>query len=275
MQLVGIKILHNYEGVNYVIISTNYIKHLNDSISKFVSVTKFWLILLKLAENTMENHTLKIASINNVTHDVLRIITDKPAGLGFLPGQAANITINKSGWLKEERPFTITNLPANNFLEFTIKTYPDQDSVTNELLQLKQDDELVLHDVFGAITYKGEGVFIAGGAGITPFISIFRNLKAKNEIGNNMLVFANKTKADIILEDEFEELLGDAFINILSNEEGEGYHHGRITEEFLKANVTDFNQQFYICGPPLMIKDVEKQLIGLGVDKKLITKEKF
>lgn len=226
-------------------------------------------------KNTMGNHTLKIASIKNITHDVLRIITNKPDRFDFSPGQAANIAINKSGWRKEVRPFTFTNLPANNSLEFTIKTYPEQEGVTNELLDLKQGDELVLHDVFGAITYNGEGVFIAGGAGITPFISIFRSLKAKNEIGNNMLLFANKTKADIILEKELEELLGDAFVNILSDEQVEGYHHGLVTEAFLKENITDFNQQFYICGPPPMIKDVEKQLANLGVDKNQITKEVF
>jgi len=223
----------------------------------------------------MGNHILKVASIKNVTHDVLQIITNKPTGFKFVPGQAANIAINKSGWLKEERPFTFTNLPTNNSLEFTIKTYPEQESVTNALLKLKPDDELVLHDVFGAITYKGEGVFIAGGAGITPFISIFRNLKVKNEVGNNKLLFANKTKGDIILKNEFEALLGDAFVNILSDEKIEGYHYGRITEEFLKANVSDFNQQFYICGPPPMIKDVEKQLSNLGVDQNRITKEIF
>jgi len=223
----------------------------------------------------MSNHTLKIESIDHVTHDVLRIITNKPERLKFVPGQAASIAINKSGWRKEERPFTFTNLPNDKSLEFTIKIYPDQESVTNELLALNQDDELVLHDVFGAITYKGEGVFIAGGAGITPFISILRNLKEKNEIGKNMLVFANKTKADIILEDEFEALLGDAFVNILSDEQVEGYHYGRVTEEFLKEHVTNFKQQFYICGPPPMIKDVEKHLFNLGVNKDQITKEIF
>ncbi len=223
----------------------------------------------------MGNHILKIASINNVTHDVLRITTNKPEGFDFIPGQAANIAINKSGWHQEKRPFSFTNIPSNNTLEFTIKTYHGQESVTHELLQLKQDDELVLHDVFGAISYKGEGVFIAGGAGITPFISIFRNLKAKNQIGNNMLVFANKTKSDIILESEFKNLLGDAFINILSDEQLEGYHHGRVTEEFLNAIIANFNQRFYICGPPPMIKDVEQQLIDLGVDKEVITKELF
>lgn len=223
----------------------------------------------------MGNHILKIASISNITHDVLRIITNKPEGFNFLPGQATNMAINKSGWLKEERPFSFTNLPTNNSLEFTIKTYPEKESVTNELLHLEQNDELILHDVFGAIAYKGKGVFIAGGAGITPFISIFRNLKAKNEIGNNMLIFANKTKADIILESEFKKLLGDSFINILSDEQIEGYHYGRVTEEFLRANVANFNQQFYICGPPPMIEDVEKQLNNLGVHKDQITKEIF
>lgn len=223
----------------------------------------------------MKNYTVSITSIDHITHDVLCIVTNKPEGFNFVPGQANHISINKSDWLKEERPFTFTNLPTNDFLEFTIKTYPEHKGVTNELLHLKPKDELVLHDVFGTINYKGEGVFIAGGAGVTPFISIFRSLKAKQQIGHNKLVFANKTKADIILEKEFKELLGDNFINILSDEQVEGYHHGQITEAFLRANIADLNQQFYICGPPPMIKAVEEQLMHLGVHKDHITKELF
>lgn len=221
----------------------------------------------------MSNHILKVTSIDSVTHDVLRITTNKPSGFDFIPGQAAELAINKSGWQKEARPFSFTNLPESDALEFTIKTYPEQESVTNELLELKKDDELVLHEVFGAITYKGEGVFIAGGAGITPFISIFRDLKAKNEIGNNKLIFANKTKSDIILFGEFRELLGDSFINILSEEQLDGYGYGRITKDFLKNYVSDFDQEFYLCGPPAMIKDVEEQLLELGVSAESITKE--
>jgi predicted ferric reductase len=40
--------------------------------------------------------------------------------------------------------------------------------------KLKHGDELIIRDVWGAIEYKGEGVFIAGGAGVTPFIAILR-----------------------------------------------------------------------------------------------------
>jgi ferredoxin-NADP reductase len=206
---------------------------------------------------------------------VLQINTEKPQEFDFIPGQATEISINKEGWQSEKRPFTFTSLPHHDYLEFIIKTYPSHKSVTNELLQLKKNDELILHDVFGTIAYKGEGVFIAGGAGFTPFICIFRYLKSKNEIGENKLIFANKTKDDIILKDEFVDLLGKNFINILSGEEAEGYSHGYITENFLKSNITDFKKNIYICGPPPMMDTVEKILTNLHVDEKLIIKEAF
>src|ERR1035437_6432879 len=132
----------------------------------------------------MEQNIVKIKSIKHITHDVLQIVTEKPQQLTFTPGQAADISINKESWKDAKRPFTFTCLPDNDYLEFTIKTYPDKKGVTNQLLHLKKDDELILHEVFGAIAYKGEGVFIAGGAGITPFISIFRYLQSKKEIAN-------------------------------------------------------------------------------------------
>ncbi len=223
----------------------------------------------------MQQHTVKIKSINKVTHDVLRIVTDKPLHYNFTPGQATEVSINKNGWKDKKNPFTFTCLPENDYLEFTIKTYPAHKGVTNQLLQLTKDDELILHEVFGAISYRGEGTFIAGGAGVTPFISIFRYLQSKNETGNNRLIFSNKTKADIILESEFKKMLGDNFINILSDEKVNGYSNGQITADFIKANNSGINKKFYVCGPPPMMDAIEKQLANLGVDKKSIIKEAF
>jgi len=223
----------------------------------------------------MKQHLVKIKSIKHITHDVLQIVTEKPQEYSFNPGQATEIAINRTGWDDKKRPFTFTSLPENDFLEFTIKTYPSHKGVTNELLQLGKDDELILHDVFGAIVYKGEGVFIAGGAGVTPFICIFRYLQSKNEIGNNKLIFANKTTDDIILALEFKKLLSGNFINILSDEKTEEYAQGQITEDFLKANITDTDKQFYVCGPPAMMVAIEEQLSHLGIDKKAITVEEI
>jgi len=218
---------------------------------------------------------VQIKSTKHITHDVLQIVTEKPKQYNFTPGQATEVAINKNGWKNKKRPFTFTCLPANDYLEFTIKTYPLHKSVTNELLQLKTNDELILHEVFGAISYKGEGIFIAGGAGVTPFISIIRYLRSKKEIGDNKLIFANKTKADIILEQELKKILGDKFINILSDEKVDGYAHGQITEDFLKPHINGNIKNVYLCGPPPMMEAVKKQLVHLKVDAKHIVKEEF
>ena len=223
----------------------------------------------------MENHIVKIISIGHITHDVLQIFTNKTQQLDFTPGQATEISINKDGWQNEKRPFTFTSLPNDDYLQFTIKTYPAHKGVTNELLRLKKNDELILHDVFGAIAYINEGVFIAGGAGVTPFISILRYLKSKNGIGDNKLIFANKTRDDIILKYEFNFSLGENFINILSDEIEGRYEHGYITENFLKAHIADFNKNIYLCGPPPMMDAVERILSNLHIDERLIIKEAF
>lgn len=223
----------------------------------------------------MEQHFVKIKSIKHITHDVLQIITEKPQQYSFTPGQATEVAINKCGSQIEKRPFTFTCLPENDYLEFTIKIYASHNSFTKELLKLNANDELILHDVFGDIAYNGEGVFIAGGAGVTPFISIFRYLQFKKETGNNKLIFANKTKADIIHEQEFKNLLGNKFINILSDENAEGYAHGLITEDFLKKYIDDISKNVYLCGPPPMMIMIEKFLSNLNIDEKLIIKDAF
>jgi len=223
----------------------------------------------------MTQHLVKIKSIKHITPDVLQFVTEKPHNYSFKPGQATEISINKEGWKDVKRPFTFTCLPDKDYLEFTIKTYPSHKGVTNELLKLKKDDELFVHDVFGAIAYKGEGVFIAGGAGVTPFICIFRYLQSKNEIGENKLIFSNKTKDDIIHAMEFKKLLGENFINILSEEKSDEYVHGYITKVFLKDFINNSVKNVYLCGPPPMMVEVEKQLLSLGIDKSTIIQEDF
>jgi ferredoxin-NADP reductase len=221
----------------------------------------------------MEKHIVKVLDTFEVTHNVKGFRVEKPDGYLFLPGQATDVAINRQDWQEERRPFTFTNLPEEDELEFMIKTYPERNGVTNQLRKISRDDELILHDVFGDITYKGKGVFIAGGAGITPFISIFRQLKAANDTGSNMLIFANKFKKDIILEEEFKNSLRRAFINILDSENVKGYEYGKITEAFLKKHINNFDLKFYICGPPPMMDAVLEQLSHLGVKADSIIQE--
>ncbi|WEK33858.1 MAG: FAD-binding oxidoreductase [Candidatus Pseudobacter hemicellulosilyticus] len=209
-------------------------------------------------------HTVPILSIMEVTHDVKCFRLRKPEGYRFVPGQATEVSVNKPGWTEEKRPFTFTSLNTDDYLEFTIKGYPEHQGVTHQLHQLSVGDELLIRDVWGAIEYKGPGYFIAGGAGITPFMAILRQLARDGQMGDNVLLFSNKTVADIIYQDELTRLLGSHARFLLTRETREGYEKGPIDQHFLEANIPDFSRHFYICGPDKMIQDISASLEKLG-----------
>jgi ferredoxin-NADP reductase len=222
----------------------------------------------------VEEHKVKILQTRKVTHNVRSFTVEKPKDYDFRPGQATEISINKIGFENEKRPFSFTSLPEDANLEFTIKIYPDHNGVTNELGNIKVGEYLFIHDVWGVIEYKGSGTFIAGGAGVTPFICILRYLNNKNNIENNKLIFSNKTFKDIILYDEFKTILGKNFINILTDETRTGFYNSRIDINYLKNNITDFNQRFYICGPPPFVESISASLTELGAKTDAIIFEK-
>jgi ferredoxin-NADP reductase len=216
----------------------------------------------------------KIISVTPVTHDVNCIRFEKPADFTFVPGQATDVAIDKPGWEKELRPFTFTSLNDDPYLEFTIKSYSDHDGVTNQIRQLKPGDRILIHESWGAIEYKGEGYFIAGGAGITPFVAILRQLHKENRLAGNKLFFSNKTAADIIYEEELTQLLGDNAVYVITDRADEKYAKGFINEEFLKKNVDSFDKQFYVCGPDPMIKAISDILVRNGANPNSVTFEK-
>lgn len=215
----------------------------------------------------MANYRLKILEKEPVTHDVNRYKLDKPRGFQFTPGQATEVSLLKAGWEAEKRPFTFTSLPSDDYLEFTIKSYKGHEGVTKRLGEAEVGDEVEIGDPWGTISFKGEGVFIAGGAGITPFIAILRSLRRKNKIGNSALIFANKTNDDIILYDELKSILGNKFYNIISKQKDTAYDKGMISKEYLKSKIGDFDHQhFYVCGPDGFMKVVMGSLKELGAN---------
>ncbi|MDQ6481333.1 flavodoxin reductase [Dyadobacter sp. LHD-138] len=222
----------------------------------------------------MADYQVKVIAVKTITHNVHSFAVEKPDGFSFNPGEATDLSILKESWKDEKRPFTFTSIPENPVLEFTIKSYTDHDGVTNQLTLVKPGDIFEISDAWGAIAYKGEGVFLAGGAGVTPFIAILRALYAEGKVGNNRLFFSNKTTADIILKEEFEKMLGYNFFNIISSEQAAGYAHGRITKDFLQKHIEDFNQPFYVCGPDAFTSSVLDALQELGANPDALVFEK-
>ena len=214
------------------------------------------------------SNTVIIQDIENVTHDVKQIRLEKPDGYTFTPGQATEVSIAKDGWRDKKRPFTFTSLDSDDFLEFVIKIYPDHDGVTEQIGKLKAGDSLRIDEPWGTIEYKEPGVFLAGGAGVTPFIAIFRDLHKRGKVNGNTLIFSNKTDKDIILKEEFEEILGDQFINVITDEPTDDhiFLDGHIDKEFLDSKIENVEQAFYVCGPQPFNEAMMKYLKELGAN---------
>ena len=218
---------------------------------------------------------VKILSIRQVTHDVKEFRVEKPRGYHFIPGQATDVSVNRPEWKDKKNPFTFTGLNDDPFLQFTIKRYPDHHGVTDLLHQLKNGDEIIVRDVWGAIEFQGPGVFLAGGAGITPFLAIFRQLHRDGKTRGNTLYFSNKTAADIIEHQELLDILGVSANFLLTREKKpDGYFHGRIDRHFLQDQITNFHQPFYICGPDEMVGELAEILAGLGAHSESVVIEK-
>jgi len=221
----------------------------------------------------MEKHIVKVLQTNFVTHNVKHFVVEKPVGYSFISGQATDVSINKPGLENELRPFTFTSLNNWENLEFTIKIYTDHDGVTNKLLKVNGGDELILHEVFGAIAFKDPGLFIAGGAGVTPFISILRQLNIQNNLKNSTLLFANHTEADVILHHELQVMLGDRLINVISNPNTTDMPGKTINKEMLSQYINKETANYYVCGPDKFTEQMINYLKELGVAEEQIVYE--
>ena len=223
----------------------------------------------------MPEHLVKILESNYISHDVKRFKVEKPRGFSFIPGQATDVSINQPEWKDKLRPFTFTSLNEWPYLEFLIKIYNEHNGVTRQLGKTNKGTELILHDVFGAIQYKEPGIFIAGGAGITPFIAIFRALHTQKKLlPGNALIFSNKTAEDIILGEELTKMLGPAYTNVFTRQGVIGFRERRIDRNFLIEHIHDFSSHFYICGPEIFVKDIAELLLNLGASADTVIIEK-
>jgi ferredoxin-NADP reductase len=218
------------------------------------------------------DYTVNILEIKPVTHDVKYFRVTKPEGYQYIPGQATDLSVSMPQWKDEKRPFTFTSLNDSAYLEFTIKRYSDHHGVTNQLHQLSVGQELIIGDPWGAIQYQGPGYFIAGGAGITPFVAILRQLFRSRDLADNCLFFSNKTSKDIIYHEELNNMLGDRVHFVLSREEGG--RSKRIDAEFLNKELVDFSRHFYVCGPDKMIEQINTLLKSKGVNPESLVFEK-
>jgi ferredoxin-NADP reductase len=225
-------------------------------------------------------HTITLRKIEPVTHNVYRLTSEKPDGYSFKSGQACHIALDRDGWRDEQRPFTFTAQPEDDYLEFTIKSYsednPDHDGMTAQIATLEAGEKIMIDDPFGAIEDKGPGVFIAGGAGVTPFIPILRRRSRDGDgISACTLILSNKTERDIILRDEWDSMDGLGKIYVVTDEPDSELPPGPINGEFLGEVLKGFRETFYICGPSQMTQDIMGALKTHGVPDENVVQDQW
>ncbi len=222
-----------------------------------------------------DTHSAKILMTEFVTHDVKRFIVSKPEDFSWVPGQGINLIIDQPKWRnKRDHPFTPTGLVTDLVISFTIKRYAEDKSVSDKLHSLTPGEKILISNAFGNISYKGPGVFIAAGSGITPFLAIFRQLAVDDKLDGHQLIYSNKTPADVICEKELHHLLSEKCLLTYTRAKTFDHHNGRIDKTYLSKNIRSFNQYFYICGPKFFVMDVKDILVSLGASSDHLIFEK-
>jgi propane monooxygenase reductase component len=227
----------------------------------------------------------EVVSKDAVTHDmrhlVLRLI--EPADIKFFPGQYMDIAIPGTDAV---RSFSMANTSSreSGLMEFVIKVYPD--GLFSKFLaeKLAEGDRLDVSGPFGVFTLR-EGdndlVFVGGGAGMAPILSLLRTLAERGLTRKATFFYGARTKKDLCFEAELRELeekLPDfRYIPALSepgDEEWDG-ETGLITD-VVKRHASDLRgAHAYVCGPPPMVEAALPLLATLGVEEKRIYYDKF
>lgn len=207
------------------------------------------------------NHKVKILHKAKLNHDVVQLRLERPHGYVFTPGQAIELSLETPEKMGPA-PFTFTGLNRTPDLELTIKIYEEHHGLTAAISKLEVGDNVLITDPWNSFSNKGPGVFIAGGAGITPFIAMLRQMHADGSVADSTLIFSNKTASDIFLHDELKNILKERYIDILTRE-----HNGaanRISEHLIRKHLNGRGQPIYACGPPGFIETVQDLLIKVG-----------
>lgn len=214
------------------------------------------------------NHEVQILSKQKLNHDVVQFHLRRPAGYQFVAGQAIELLLTEPE-KKGPAPFTFTGLNTSPVLELTIKIYEKHKGLTAALSKLSVGDKVLITDPWDSFTNNGPGVFIAGGAGITPFIALLRQMQVEGSIGNSWLFFSNKTSHDIFLHAELKEILGNHYIDVITRDQ-RGANTQHIDETFLRKHVKNLQQPFYVCGPPAFTESIQQALKTVGATEQMV-----
>lgn len=250
-----------------------------------------------MGKNVEEMKVVKVARENHDTTSLFFTGPDIERFKGREAGQFAAIRVMKDGQWSEPHPFTLSCPPEADLLRMTIKSSGGE--FTSAVPEIAPGTPVQLAGPFGQFCHGIEEqqriVMIAGGVGITPFLSVLRHFKETGAQNDVTLFWANKGFADAFAAEELEELtqgLKLRVVHVLSRvaeedrrpapqfEDGRpgsvAHEYGRVSREFFLRHLGDVSgAAFYLCGPPPMQQAVLDELTGCGVEPERVRREAF
>jgi ferredoxin-NADP reductase len=224
----------------------------------------------------------RIIEIIRRTADVTSYRFPRPSDLTYKPGQYFIITIKQD---KNEltHHFSFSSSPTEkDHCEFTKKLTEHEYSLA--LKTAKIGDWARIDAPYGKFTFDGEYpkiALLAGGIGITPFISMIKNATDKRLDAKIALFYGCRTENDIAFKEELESMQNEnKNIKIVCVVNQPSSHWtgqtGIITAEMIEKVLPDYRENvFYTCGPPPMVKAMEAIVESLGLPKNQMKQEYF
>ena len=203
----------------------------------------------------------------------------------FRPGQYVNLFVDVDGVLTS-RPYSIASPPGSPYLELTVRDKPGGFVAPYLLNELKVGDEVETTGPAGHFYHEplidgNDLVFLAGGSGITPFMSIIRDALQNDRPLNIHLLYGSRRPDDVIYGDELADLAArhpNFRYTLVISEPPEGYEGvtGFLDADLIREQVGDVaGKTFYLCGPAAMYDLCLAALEELGVPSHRIRRELY
>lgn len=237
----------------------------------------------------LEKRLFHVIANRPLATDVFELALEPAAGttmFSFLAGQWVYLyLLNNDGRECGRAAFSIATAPshASKGFQLAIKTYG---GFTRRAHDLSLGEKVYIQGPFGIFTLRqGDAplVMFAGGIGVTPLISMIREELARDGRREIVLLYTNRTRADITYECELREMqaLHPQFraIFILTRESPDGWDGAtrRIDSEMLRHAIPNlFGAEYLMCGPNAFMNTVQAMLVSLGVNIRAnLRKERF
>jgi predicted ferric reductase len=208
--------------------------------------------------------------------DILEIVLRPADGKPFTfhPGQFIFLKPEVKGIPRQSHPFSLSSPVGSSDISVTVKSVGD---FTETLKLLTPDKPVLVEGPFGRFGYDfspaKKQLWIAGGIGITPFVSLGRSL-APDDPRTIDLYYLVRDESEAVYSTEFEELAqrNPNFHFVLHNSKT----NGRLTADAIAAKTTDLlDREIFICGPPPLMTAFKTQFRKLKVRSSRVHTEEF